>query len=146
MARTRRSPLDLLSDFNRRMERVLGEEGEEEDAASPRARWRPPTDVYRHRDAVVLEVEVPGVDRSDLDVNFENGRLTVSGERRPEKDAGGDERTYYRSERLYGTFHRSFALSDSVDHEAISASYDDGVLTVRVPTRSRSGGHRIEVS
>ncbi len=146
MARLRRSPFDLLSDFNRRMDRVLGEEGSEEEAVSPRARWRPPTDVYRHGDAVVLEVEVPGVDRSDLDVSFENGRLTVSGERRPRKDVGEDDRTYYRSERLHGTFQRSFALSDSVDPEAIDAAYDDGVLTVRVPTRSRSGSHRIEVS
>lgn len=144
MALTRRSPFDLLSDFNRRMEKMLGEEGDEAEGTSP-GRWHPPTDIYREGDELVLEVEVPGLDRSDIEVNFENGRLLVSGERPPEKDPAED-RNYYRSERLYGTFGRSFVLSDQVDPEGINAAYDDGILTVRVPGSARTDSHRIEVT
>lgn len=146
MPLTRRSPLELLSDFNQRMEQIMGDEGEGEDTPSPYGRWRPPTDVYRESDHLVLEVEAPGLDRSDLDVSFENGRLTVAGERRPREDVDEDERKYYRSERLYGRFRRSFVLSDDVDPEGIHAAYDDGILTVRIPRSSRSGSHRIEVT
>lgn len=143
---TRRSPLDLLSDFNRRMEKIMGDEGQGEDPPSTFGRWRPPTDVYRESDHLVFEVETPGLDRSDLDVSYENGRLTVSGERRPRKGVDAEGRKYYRSERLYGTFRRSFVLSDDVDPGEIHAAYDEGILTVRVPRSARSGRHRIDVT
>lgn len=145
MALTRRSSFDLLSDFNRRMEQMMGQEPDEENGTSSFGRWRPPTDIYREGDELVLEVEVPGLDRSDLGVSFENGRLIVSGERRPREDPAGD-RNYYRSERLHGTFRRSFVLSDHVDPEGINAAYEDGILTLRVPGSARTDSQRIEVT
>lgn len=144
MPLSRRSPFRLLNEFNRRMEEVLGEE-DGEDSPATLTQWRPRTDVYEEQERVVLEVEVPGLERSDIDVRFDRGRLTLSGERRPEKDVEEGERKYYRSERRYGAFQRSFVLPDDVDPEQIEAAYEDGLLTVRVPKGEQSRTRRIEV-
>jgi len=142
MPLSRRSPFRLLNEFNRRMEEVLGEE-DGEDSPATLTQWRPRTDVYEEQERVVLEVEVPGLERSDIDVRFDRGRLTLSGERRPEKDVEEGERKYYRSERRYGAFQRSFVLPDDVDPEQIEAAYEDGLLTVRVPKGEQSRTQRL---
>lgn len=144
MALLRRSPFRLLNQFNRRMEEALSEQ-EDDGASASLSQWRPRTDVYEEDEHLTFEVEVPGLDTSDLDVSFENGRLTVSGERRPERDVDEGDRNYYRSERVYGPFQRSFALSQKLDPDKIEAEYEDGVLIIRVPKPEREKRRSIEI-
>src|SRR5689334_2655139 len=85
--------------------------------------WAPPVDVAEEKDHILVKVEVPGVDEKDLRVNFEDGLLTVSGERQFERK---DDRNYHRIERTYGSFVRTFTLPRTVDANAITANYKNG--------------------
>jgi HSP20 family protein len=92
--------------------------------------WAPPVDVAEEADKIVVKVEVPGMNENDLKVNFEDGLLTVTGERQFERK---DDRNYHRIERTYGSFVRSFSLPRSVDAAKISANYVNGVLEIEIP-------------
>jgi HSP20 family protein len=87
--------------------------------------WAPPVDVAEDAEKIHVKVEVPGMDEKDLKVNYEDGLLTISGERQFERK---DDRSYHRIERTYGSFTRSFSLPRTVDPGAIAANYRDGVL------------------
>lgn len=92
-----------------------------------------------------LQVDLPGLTRDDVDIEYSNGALVVSGERRDERE---DERKgYYLSERTYGGFRRVFRVPESVDHEKIAAHFNDGVLTVELPKteQAQQSSRRIEV-
>jgi len=91
----------------------------------------------------VLKAELPDMKRDDISVTFENGVLTLTGERKSEFDAA--QGTYHRSERAYGRFSRSFTLPATVDSARIHATYKDGVLTVRVPQREEAKPRQITV-
>ena len=93
--------------------------------------WVPPVDIFEKGDHLVIRAEVPGVDRSDIDVRVENGVLQMRGERKTDLEI--DDRTAYRMERVYGNFTRSFTLPTTVDASKIAAKYRDGVLEVTIP-------------
>lgn len=108
-----------------------------------RASLNPAVDIFEEDGTIVMKAEVPGLKAEDIHVNVENGVLTLSGERKLENE---DEREgYHRIERSYGSFARSFALPKTVDGEAIDASLDAGVLTLRLPKREAAQPKRIEV-
>ncbi len=95
------------------------------------AAFAPAAEISRDGDDAVLRVELPGLDATkDVRLELEGHRLAVRGERRDERSEQRDGRTL--RELRYGSFHRSFALPEHVTEDAISASYDAGVLTVRV--------------
>jgi HSP20 family protein len=105
--------------------------------------WTPPCDVYEDEEGVSLRFELAGVDPKDVDVRFENGVLTVKGERKLERE---DKReNYHRIERSYGTFTRSFALPGSVDAEKIRAESKNGVLTIVLPKKAEAKPRAIQV-
>ena len=105
--------------------------------------YAPTTDVVREGDDAVVRLELPGVDvAKDVTVEVDGDRLTVRGERRDEQTGEG-----YRQSR-YGSFRRTFTLPSHVDGDAVSASYDAGVLTVRVAGAHASveaGARRIAI-
>lgn len=106
--------------------------------------WMPAVDIFETRDReYVVTAELPDMTRDDISVTFENGVLTLTGERKAAFDAA--EGTLHRSERAYGRFTRSFTLSATVDANRISASYKEGVLTVRVPQREEAKPRQIAV-
>jgi HSP20 family protein len=106
--------------------------------------WTPAVDVFETNDReYVLKAELPEMKRDDINVTFENGVLTITGERKPEFDPA--QGTFHRSERAYGRFSRSFTLPATVDAHRINASYKDGVLTVRVPQREEAKPRQIAV-
>lgn len=106
--------------------------------------WTPTVDIYTADDhAVVIKADLPDVRREDIRVTFENNVLTLTGERKVE-----DEKTrhnYHRMERFYGSFSRSFTLPATVDATNITATYKDGVLTVRLPQREEAKPKQITV-
>ncbi len=93
--------------------------------------YLPKVDVYETDDKVVLEFEVPGVNKEDLKISYSDGVLKVCGEKKAEKN--DEKRDYKMVERYYGKFERSFILPEYVDPKKISAKYTDGVLKVEIP-------------
>jgi len=105
--------------------------------------WNPPVDVLEENDKIFVKVEVPGIDEKDIRVTFEDGLLTVSGERQFERK---DDRNYHRIERAYGSFTRTFTLPRSVDANQIRADYRNGVLEIEIPKKEESRPKQIQVN
>jgi HSP20 family protein len=107
--------------------------------------WVPAVDIYETDDHdVVIKAELPEMKREDIDLTFEDNVLTIRGERKFERETKRDN--FQRRERQYGTFSRSFTLPATVDASKISATYKDGVLTVRLPQREEAKPKQIEVT
>lgn len=142
MAQIRRwSPFAELEAFRREMDRLLREFFGEERAAAPRG-WTPAVDIYETPSELVVQVELPGVRREDIQIELMDERLTIRGKReRPTEENA----TYHLLERNYGEFERSFALNVPVDTEKAEAAYRDGVLTIRLPKVAPKQAKRIEV-
>ena len=113
------------------------------DDAQTSGTWAPPVDVAEENDKIMVKVEVPGIDEKDLKVHFEDGLLTVSGERQFERK---DTRNYYRIERTYGTFTRTFSLPRSVDPNGIVANYRNGVLEIEIPKKEEAKPKQIAIN
>ena len=104
----------------------------------------PAVDIYETaQHEVVIKAELPEMKREDISVTFENNVLTLKGERRITDEVANDR--FQRLERFYGNFSRSFTLPSAVDAGKISATYKDGVLTVRLPQREESKPKQISV-
>ena len=106
--------------------------------------WMPPVDIFENaQHEVVVKAELPDMKREDISVTFENNVLTLKGERKIAEEVANDR--FQRLERFYGTFSRSFTLPSTVDASHISATYKDGVLTVRLPQREEAKPRQISV-
>ena|SRR5882672_6085735 len=104
----------------------------------------PLVDIYEtEQHEIVIKAELPDLKREDIGVTFENNVLTLKGERKSEQEISRDR--FQRVERFHGTFSRSFTLPATVDAGSISASYKDGVLTVRLPQREEAKPKQIAV-
>ncbi len=106
--------------------------------------WAPAVDIYETEHELVVKADLPDVDEKDLDVRVENNLLTIRGDRKLEKTVSEDN--YLRIERSYGSFSRSFSLTNSVNTDAIKADYRNGVLTVTIPKREEAKPKQIKVS
>ncbi len=104
----------------------------------------PPVDIYEDEHGIQLKLEAPGIDEKDLDIKVENNVLTVSGERKFEKEE--KEENFHRVERRYGSFSRSFTLPNTVDTENIHADYENGVLKIRLAKRAEAKPKQIKVN
>jgi HSP20 family protein len=106
-------------------------------------RWVPSMDLVETEEHFVLRADLPGMSEDDIRIEFEDGTLTVSGERKAEHEEGKEG--YYRVERAFGAFSRSLTLPKGIDAEAVSANFDRGVLEVRVPKPEERKPRRIEI-
>ena len=102
-----------------------------------------PMDAYRENGSFVVQVEIPGVDPESIDLTVEQNVLTIHAERRP-----GYENDVERivAERSYGTFSRQLFLGDTLDADKLTAAYDAGVLTIRIPVAEQAKPRKIEIS
>lgn len=105
----------------------------------------PEADVIETRDQIQVVVELPGMEAQDIDLSLEKNVLTVSGEKREERGAEDEGRTYHLSERRWGRFSRSFVLPREVEQDRIDAHFQDGVLTITVPKSEQARRRRIEI-
>jgi HSP20 family protein len=105
--------------------------------------WSPALDAFEDKDKYTVSIEVPGLKKDDLNVTVHDGVLSISGERKSEKDVR--EGTVHRTERYYGKFSRSVSLPAAVRADKVSAAYKDGVLTVEVPKAEEAKPKTIEV-
>ena len=101
-------------------------------------------EVRETADAIEVTAELAGVKKDDVHIDYEDGVLTIRGEKSYERTSE-DERRHVH-ERRYGSFARAFTLPREVEVDSISASFDAGVLTVRVPKAERAKGRRIEIA
>ena len=114
-----------------------------DDEGIARGAWNPSVDIYENKDQIVLEAELPGMNREEFDLTIENNVLTLRGERRFEKKSESDN--FHRVERSYGAFSRSFTLPQTVSAEGAVAEYNNGVLRVALPKREEVKARRIEI-
>ena len=143
---TRYDPFREFVTLQDRMSRLFrdprGPEGQDESLAT--TAFAPPVDVYEDEHNITLKIEVPGIDEKDIDVRIENNTLTVHGERKFEKEE--KEENYRRVERQYGSFTRTFALPNTVDHENVQADYDKGVLKIKLAKKAEARPKQIKVN
>jgi HSP20 family protein len=142
---TRWDPFRELNGLQQRMNRLFEEQygGGREESLTAGA-FVPPVDIYEDEHSIQLKLEVPGIDEKDLDIRVENNMLTVSGERKFEKEE--KEENFHRVERRYGSFTRSFTLPNTVSTDDIKADYDQGVLKIRLNKRAEAKPKQIKVS
>lgn len=126
------------SQFHQELNRMMGE-----NSSVVTSDWVPVVDIKEETDRFVLNADIPGVEREDIDITMEDGVITIRGERKLEEAAEGSE--YKRVERPHGVFYRRFALPDTADPEGISARTRNGVLEVFIPKREQVKPRRIEI-
>lgn len=112
-------------------------------AASLMGNWGMAIDLYEDKDALVVRAELPGMKKEEIDIALQEGVLTLSGERKVETRSG--EAVVYRAERLEGRFQRSLSLPAPVNADKVTATYSDGVLTVRLPKTEEAKPKQIAV-
>ncbi len=106
--------------------------------------WAPPVDVEETADEIVLTAELPGVNRDAIDIEMEDGVLTIQGEKKDERKEEGAQGLLY--ERRWGSFTRRFTLPRAVDSARITAQYENGILSIRVPKAEEAKGRKIEIA
>lgn len=108
--------------------------------------WSPPVDVVEDEHALIFKADIPDIKPEDIEVNFENGTLTLKGKREFEKKEDGKSGGYHRIERSYGSFTRAFTLPDTVDPDKLGADYKNGVLTVTVAKKEVAKPKAVKVN
>ena len=127
--------VDLL---NRMLDTAFGGE------ALAQGAWMPPVDIYETAEQdVIVKVDLPGLKRDEIKVTFENQVLSIEGERQAGLESEQDRA--HRLERSHGPFRRNFTLPATVDAARVDASYQDGVLVVKLPRREESRPRTIAI-
>ena len=122
--------------FDETLSRVWKEE-------TVRGVWSPPVDIVERQKELVLKIDLPEVEQSEIDIRVEENTLIIQGERKFVKEVSDEN--YIQIERPYGTFRRTFTLPRMIDQEGIKASCNEGVLKVVLPRREESHPKRISV-
>jgi len=106
-------------------------------------RWMPAMDLVESGEHFVLRADLPGMSEDDVNIEFEDGTLTVSGERKAEHEESNEG--FHRVERSFGSFSRSLTLPQGIDPEAVTASFDRGVLEIRIPKPEQRKPRKIAI-
>ncbi|HLM22976.1 MAG TPA: Hsp20/alpha crystallin family protein [Propionibacteriaceae bacterium] len=139
-----RATQDQLEYLNRMFVQARGQElGMPGSGTVGTPAWAPPVDISERKDAYIVEVELPGARIGDLQIAFQDGLLTIQGERCAPPDSVGEQ--VHLSERRYGPFRRSITLPPHVRADAIEASLDEGVLRMMLPKAEEAKPRSIEV-
>ncbi|MCW2924876.1 MAG: Hsp20/alpha crystallin family protein [Thermoleophilia bacterium] len=131
--------LSLPSDVERLFGRLLGSTA----TASAAPAWTPPMDLAEEGSHFLVTMDLPGLSTEDVTIEVHDRTLRISGERRQER--GDEHASYFRVERGYGAFARTFTIPKGTDTDAIAASFDRGVLTLRIPKPAQVKPRRIEI-
>lgn len=146
MALVRWDPFRNIATLQDRINRLFDDafpgrsEGDENLALSA---WRPQVDIFETEDGVVIHVDLPGVEKSEVAVEVKDNLLTIRGHRK--SDSTVEENSYYRRERSFGNFQRSFTMRSVIAPDRIKASFKNGVLTIRLPKIEEERPRQISV-
>ena len=105
--------------------------------------WHPSVDIYDRDEKIVIKAELPGLEKKDISIDVKDRILTLKGERT--YDNGVNDKKYYRRDRAFGKFQRSFTLPDGLDPEKINADYKDGLLSVEIPKSEKEKPKQITI-
>jgi HSP20 family protein len=147
MAIVRWEPLRELSSLQNEMNRLFNTAFDAPAApgnGGTMRRWVPAMDLLETADHFVLRADLPGMTQDDVKIELEDSTLTVSGERRSEHE--DKQEGYYRVERAFGSFSRSLTLPKGIDADAVTASFENGVLEIRVPKPEERKPRRISIA
>ena len=140
---TRWDPFQQLAQVQREMDRILGRtwpaSGRQDLVA-----WLPTTDIEQTEDAIVFKLDLPNMTKDDVSIEVHGRTLTISGERREEKEENHEG--YLARERSFGRFSRSFLLPEDIDEDDITARFQQGQLTVSVPRPKVETPRRVEIT
>ena len=137
-----REPFREFAALHNEMNRLMN--GLVENGGRSNQAWAPPVDVWETEDELVYAFDLPGVSRDSINVEFEDGAVTVTAERTASAEVS--EERFYRFERRFGSFSRTIALPQGTTDESIDAAYNDGVLELRVRKPEQPKPRRIEVA
>ena len=141
----RYEPYNVLNDINRLFEKTFFPQSSssEDNSNLETSQWSPAVDVKESKDKFSIKVDLPGIDKKNVTISMEKGILSIQGERIEEKRE--ENTNYYRVERVYGKFHRSFSLPQTADEENISAHMSNGVLEITIPKKEIAKLKSIEI-
>jgi HSP20 family protein len=137
-----RVPAFGLVDMSREMDRLM--DALRAESASG-VEWAMPAEIIETADEIRIDLEVPGFREEDLEITLENHVLTIAGEKQMQRDEGVKESDYRLAERRYGRFQRSFSVPATVRADRCDASYEHGVLTLRLPKVEEAKPRRIQI-
>jgi HSP20 family protein len=144
---SRWSPWKELEEMEKRLSTIFGKApsatGGEKKEALAVAEWSPLVDITEDEKEYVVKAEIPEMKKEDIKLNVHNDLLTITGERKYEKEEKGKK--YHRVERAYGSFMRSFTLPEDADGSKVSAEYKDGLLNVHIPKSEKAKSKTTEV-
>jgi len=146
MAVVRWEPFREMSTLQNEMNRLFNtvfDTPAQNSAGSTLRRWMPAMDLVETEDSFVLRADLPGMKEDDVKIEFEDGTLTVSGERKAEHEESNEG--FHRVERSFGSFSRSLTLPQGIDPEAVTASFDRGVLEIRIPKPEQRKPRKIAI-
>ncbi|MCP9468838.1 MAG: Hsp20/alpha crystallin family protein [Nitrospira sp.] len=140
------NPWKDLEEMEKRLSTFFGRppegSGEKKEALAV-AEWSPVVDITEDDKEYLIKAELPEMKKEDIKINVQDDVLSISGERKYEKDEKGKK--YHRVERAYGSFLRSFTLPQDADGSKVSAAYKDGVLSIHLPKSEKAKPKAIEV-
>lgn len=134
----------LQGDMNRLFDSFFGARaGAGGSSTGVARRWIPPMDLLETEDSLVLRADLPGVEQDDISIEVKDGVLSISGERRAQHEEKREG--YHRVERAFGRFSRSLELPKGVEADNVSATFERGVLEVRMPKPEERRPTKIEI-
>ena len=142
---TQLDPLRGVEDLQNRLATLFGrapvrrQDGQEESMTV--AEWAPLVDISEDDKEYLIKAELPGLKKDDVHISVEKGVLTITGERKFEKE----DRKHHRVERAYGSFVRTFIVPDDAEADKVHAEFKDGVLTIHIPKSEQAKPKQIEV-
>jgi HSP20 family protein len=144
---TQLDPLRGVEDLQNRLATLFGrapvrrQDGQEESMTV--AEWAPLVDISEDDKEYLIKAELPGLKKDDVHISVEKGVLTITGERKFEKEE--KDRKHHRVERAYGSFVRTFIVPDDAEADRVAAQFKDGVLTIHIPKSEQAKPKQIEV-
>ncbi len=133
------NPVRDIFNLQDEINKLFGNYGGRDDSLG----WAPAVDIQETESGYSIKVDLPGIKKEDIKLSVENNVMSISGERKDEKEEKG--KNYLRKEKSYGSFFRSFALPHAVDSKNIKASYADGVLSVDIPKAEEAKPKEIKI-
>ncbi len=136
--------LDVQNEFNEIFRKTFGiDHSAQKQKRASIGRWAPRVDIYEDKDHFVVETEIPGLKREDINISIDGENLEIKGERKFTEKI--DEENYHRLERRYGLFERIISLPEYVNKETVKAKYEDGLLKVNIPKLEKEKPKKIKV-
>jgi HSP20 family protein len=126
-----RDLVSIQDEMNRLFDEFFGRVPSRFETELSRSDWSPRVDISETKDDIVVKAEIPGMKKEDIKITLQDNVLTLSGERKQEKEENDTD--YYRMERFYGSFTRFFNLPTVVQADRIKASYKEGILSITLP-------------